>query len=149
MPVTATVAAVHRGGTVDNNRRQPARQLKRSNTRELRRPPTSTRIEAPVEAPTQDDQVEDDFPSVIGASPIQAKRGRRVQPSDESPQQGSFTGKRKFSITRSGAVVSLADTVTYTKHLQQSSKKPWFIIDPRNSKLMDRWDVAAGAHEDM
>ena len=73
-----------------------------------------------------------------------------MQPDKDSSSasDASVAAARKrssMSFVKSGGAVALVDTITYTRHLRQTNNKPWFIIDPRKSKLMERWDILTGA----
>ena len=72
-------------------------------------------------------------------------RSRKVEPTNEGSTEASFSKRGKtFKITTRSANVNVADTVNYARRVQQ--KKPWFVIDPRNSKHMQRWDAVTGAY---
>ena len=157
MPTTAAVAAIstRSNETTRRKKKPPPVMLRRAPTQQLQGMPTSTHIdcaaattqrsEAPQTTQTTetrrgvDRRISDEFPSLKN----QGMRSRRVQPG-ETEDNSTPKARRGSIFTRSGGMTSFVDTVYYRKHLHQSSKKPWFIIDPRNSKRMERWDIATG-----
>ena len=127
-------------------RRTTTQELQRSSTLELQKSPNQSRVEAPDSSATERaHQEDDDLATAFGGAPARSKtkRGKQVHPSNDITvaSGGSSFRRGSFRVAKAAAKVSLADTVV-EKRMQ--AKKPWFVIDPRSSKAMQRWDIVTG-----